>query len=164
MQTIEQAAELHQAISENAPYPGGLSQRVTTAIGWATNQAGHSITFISRVAPTDVTGDAMESFLQGFCCVEINITAKWGGRHHDGTPRTGTDVSIHVLDRLAGPAQRTWDTHGVWGATPITPADVIPLLRSLLGQETLESIRLRKESEDAENANQNLAFSNIFGG
>jgi hypothetical protein len=148
MHTIEQAAELHAAIAQNAPHPGGLRQTIITAQGWASNQEAHSLTFTSRVAPGDVTGDARSTFTQGFGCVEINITARWGGCHHDGSTRTGTEVSIYVLDRLAGGmAQRTWHTNGAWGADALCAEDTIPLLRSLLGLEPLESIKAREAAE-----------------
>lgn len=149
MKTIEHAAELHQAIQANAPHPGGLSQTLAIARGWASNQEQHSMTFTSRVAPADVVGDARGAFLQGFGCVEVNITAKWGGCHHDGAPRTETEISIHVLDRLAGGmALRTWHTRGVWQATSLADEDVLPLIRRLLGQEPIEAIIARGEAEE----------------
>lgn len=157
MHTIEQAAELHAAIAQNAPHPGGLRQTIITAQGWASNQEAHSLTFTSRVAPGDVTGDAQSTFTQGFGCIEINITARWGGCHHDGSPRTGTEVDISVFDRLSGGmAQRTWHTNSAWGAEALSADEVIPLLRSLLGLESLESIKAREAADrqqaDAESA------------
>lgn len=148
MNTIEQAAELHAAIAHNVPHPGGLRQSIVASQGWASNQEAHSLTFTSRVAPGDVAGEARSTFAQGFGAVEINITARWGGCHHDGSPRTGTEVDISVFDRLSGGmAQRTWHTNSAWGAEALSADEVIPLLRSLLGLEPLESIKAREAAE-----------------
>lgn len=148
MQTIEQAAELHAAIAQNAPHPGAIIQRITPGQGTASNQEAHSLSFVSCVAPHDVQGEARRSLAQGFGCVEVVITAKWGGCNHDGSPRMGTEVDVHVLDRLAGGmAQRTWHTRGVYSATALADADVLPLLRSLLGMESLDVVQARQKIE-----------------
>lgn len=133
--------------------------------GCASNQERHSITFTSRVAPADITDpDKRRFFLQGFGCVEVNITAKWGGCHHDGSARQVTEVTVHVLDRLSGGmAQRTWETNAAWGATQLADNDVLPLLRTLLGQESIESIRAREAAEAAEIAAQYKAYNGLFG-
>ena len=164
MKNIEQAAELHSAISRNAPHPGGLYQTITPAQGWASNQEAQSLTFTSRVAPADVPTEERSTLYQGFGCIEVNITAKWGGCHHDGTPRTETEVTVHVLDRLAGGmAQRTWETNGSWSATVIADDEVLPLLRSLLGQESMASIEARQAAEAEKQAQEQKAWLDQFG-
>lgn len=164
MQTIEQAAELHAGIERNAPHPGAIYQSISSAQGWASNQEAQSLTFTSRVAPADVTGEARRLLNQGFGCVEISITARWGGCNHDGTPREGTEVDVHVLDRLGGGmAQRTWHTRGGYGATVLADADVIPLMRSLLGMETLEAVKARQDAEQAKNAAELAAWNKAWG-
>ena len=136
MDTIEQAAELHAALDRVAPHPGAIIQTITTAQGWASNQERHSLTFTSRIAPADVTDpEARHLFRQGFGCVEVAIRARWGGCHHDGTPRTSTEIDVRVIDRLSGGmATRTWDTTGAWGAERIAHNDVVKLVQSLLAQ------------------------------
>lgn len=164
MKTIEQAAAMHREISRNAPHPGGLSQSISTLSGWASNQEDQSMTFTSRVASGDVSDpEKRHAFMQGFGCIEVNITAKWGGCHHDGSPRTETEVTVHVLDRLSGGmAQRTWETNGAWHATKITDEEIIPLLRSLLGQESLDEIRAREDALLDATAKENAEFLKIF--
>lgn len=153
MITIEQAAELHESIEKNAPAPlDGLHQTIHMSKGWAVNQAARSITFKSLIAKDSVPDDMQSTFLQGFGCVEINITASWGGC------KTETEITVHILDRLAGGmAKKTWETNGVFGATKITENEVIPLLRSLLGQESLESIQ-RRENEEKERVKEEWIF------
>lgn len=135
LKTIEQAAEFHALIASHAPHPGGLLQHITSSQGWASNQETHSVTFTTRIAPDDVPTERRNAFHQGFFCIEINITAKWGGCRHSGERRTETEVTVHVLDRLAGGmAQGRWETSGAWGAAPISDDEVLPLLRNLLAK------------------------------
>lgn len=164
MNTIEQAAELHAAIDRNAPHPGAVEQFITPLTTWAGNQAAHGLVFTSRIAPRDMVGEEREAFLQGRGCVEVRITARWGGRHHDGAPRTGTDVDIHVLDRLAGGmAQRSWHTAGLACAEPIAPDAVIDLVRSLLGMESRAAVQARKDAEQQQAAAEKAEWLAAFG-
>ena len=135
MDTIEQAVELHQALARLAPHPGGLRQCITTSAGYALNQEAASITLSTKLAKGEIPLDdpRRQAFLQGFYCVQIDIEARWGGHHHDGTARTSTEVSIHVLDRLSGGiARATWHTRGGWRAEVLADGDLFPLLRRLL--------------------------------
>jgi hypothetical protein len=135
MDTNEQAVELHQALARLAPHPGGLHQCITTSAGYALNQEAASITLSTKLAKGDIPLDdpRRQAFLQGFYCVQIDIEARWGGHHHDGTARTSTEVSIHVLDRLSGGiARATWHTRGGWRAEVLADDDLLPLLRRLL--------------------------------
>ena len=135
MKSIEQAVELHRQIFQIAPDQRGLYQTIHTAKGAGGNQEAMSITFTSRVAKCGFSDDdpRQSSFFQGFYCVEINICAKWGGNHYDGTPRTETEVTVHVLDRLSGGmASKTWETNGAWRAEVLADDQVLPLLRKLL--------------------------------
>lgn len=164
MHTIEQAAELHAAIDHNAPHPGGIVQSISPLRTWASNQAAHGLVFTSRIAPRDMVGEEREAFLQGHGCVEVKITARWGGCHHDGTPRTRTDVDIHVIDRLAGGmAVQTWHTAGLACAEPIAPDAVIDLVRALLGMEPLAAVQARKDAELQQAAAENAEWLAAFG-
>lgn len=164
MKTIEQAAALHLEINRNAPHPGGLYQCITTNAGMASNQEAQSLTFTSRVAPADVQGDDRNSLYQGFGCVEVAITAKWGGCNHDGTPRTETEITVHMLDRLAGGmAQRTWHTNGAWSSVVISDEEVLPLLRTLLGQESMAEIEARKAATEEKQAQELKDWFGQFG-
>lgn len=163
--TIEAAAELHLQISQNAPHPGGLWQSITSLQGWATNQEAQSITFKSRIAPSEVTDPLLRrAFMQGFDCVEVNIVARWGGHHHSGAPRTGTDFYVHVLDRLAGGmAQKTWFSGESRTSSLITFEEVIPLVRQLLGQESLEVLQARKKAAADQTLQEQNAWFRQFG-
>lgn len=136
MKSIEEAVELHHAIRSNAPHPSGLYQIITASQGWAKNQEAERLDFRSRIALNELDAEAQRLLLQGFGCVEVNIRALWGGCFQDGTPRTGTEVSIQILDRLAGSmARRTWESNGAGGSVKIADTEVLPLLRKLLRPE-----------------------------
>lgn len=165
MKTIEEAAKMHRDIMNNAPHPGGCLQYITTLSGWASNQEDMSMTFTSRVAPGDVVDpDKRESLRQGFGCVEVNIRACWGGNHHDGTPRTATEITVHVLDRLSGGmAQKTWHTTGSTCSTVIADHEVLPLLRQLLGQEPMEAILAHRKEQEQMQAQEEKAWHEMWG-
>lgn len=123
MKTIEQAIELHQALDRLAPHPGAVRQGITSGTGLATNAERHNLTLQTLLAKGDIPPEdpRWNTFRQGFHCVEVDIRACWGGNHHDGTPRTETEFSIHVLDRLhGGMAQQTWHTSGVEVLDPLS--------------------------------------------
>jgi hypothetical protein len=165
MQTIEQVAALHREIGRNAPHPGGLFQHVAVLSGWASNMEDQSLVFTSRIAPGEVADpDERNSLLQGFGCVEVNLTAKWGGYHHEGALRTKTEITVHVLDRLAGGmARQTWHTYAIFGSTAITVDELLPLLRKLLGQEPLETLLARKSAEIERQAAEMKALRDQLG-
>ena len=135
MKTIEQAVAFHHSLQSVAPSMLGYVTSITSMTGYASNQEDFSLTLKTYIAREAMNHDdpRLRAFMQGFHCVEISITAKMGGNHHDGSPRTETEIDIHVLDRLAGGmATKTWHTRGVWNAEVIADDEVIPLLKTLL--------------------------------
>lgn len=141
LNTIEDALELHSSLRNLAPHPGAIKQLISDhGFGCgAANQPAHQLDMQTRIAKSDIPPDdsRYSAFLQGFYCVQINISARWGGKHHDMTPRVGTEIDVHILDRLAGVgmAEKSWHTAStLYGSDLIAISEIESLIVNLLKQ------------------------------
>jgi hypothetical protein len=136
MKTIEDMIALHGLLGALV-YADAVRQTISTQCSQKKNQARDSITFKTSFANYDKSPLASNDFPHGFGCVEINLTADIAGFYADGVPRTGTDISVLILDRSrSGLPEVVWQTStgGVEvGAQLIGTDMIIPLLSRLLG-------------------------------
>lgn len=134
--TIEQAAELHEALTRDM-YPLCYSQRINPGTFHAVNQPSNALVFSTRISPWPITRFLKErrrTFDQGIGCIEITITARWGGAHHDGTPRNSTEVDVQISDRTRGGSTDNFKWYGTTPNAlnePVAFGDVLDLVRSL---------------------------------
>ncbi len=138
MKTIEEAILLHEQLRDLACHPGAHKDHIYTMHGHATNQENVSLNFQTRIAVRDIppSDPKYNAFCQGFHCVEINIAARIGGCHHDGSIREGTEIIWQILDRLhGGMAKKTWSNNGCWNSDVIESEKIIPLVKELIGYQ-----------------------------
>jgi hypothetical protein len=136
MKTIEDMIALHGLLGALV-YADAVRQTISTYCSQKKNQARDSITFKTSFANYDKSPLASNDFPLGFGCVEVNLTAEIAGFYADGASRTGTDISVLILDRSHnGLPEVVWQTgidSAEAGGELIRIDMIIPLLSRLLG-------------------------------
>lgn len=164
--TIEQAAELHEALIRGM-YPMCYTQRINPGTYHANNQPSHGLIFSTRISPWPITHllkDRRRHFEAGFGCIEVTITARWGGAQHDSTPRTGTEVDVQISDKTHGGSSENFKWYGTSKNVLneiVTFDRVVDIVRSLIsearqlstGKEILSEMRSMLDQASVEDYN-----------